>query len=81
MKHTEIHYYRRESDWGEFVCIKWNKYGSGQYALVWNGEMWEYNQGLSNELLIENACGTLPYATPKDRGIFLQLYNRSLSYP
>jgi len=57
-----------------FVCVKWNRAGTGQYATVWNGEGWEYDRSASYKLVQEVKAGKLSPMTPEDAKRFGDLY-------
>lgn len=57
-----------------FVCVKWNRAHTGQYATVWNGESWEYDRSQSYRLVQEVKAGKLSPMTPEDAKRFGDLY-------
>lgn len=57
-----------------FVCVKWNRAGTGQYATVWNGESWEYDRNKSYALVRDVKAGKLTAMTPEDAKRFGDLY-------
>ncbi|WPH58140.1 hypothetical protein SEA_ALONE_220 [Streptomyces phage Alone3] len=57
-----------------FVCVKWNRAGTGQYATVWNGESWEYDRSKSYALVRDVKAGKLTPMTPEDAKRFGDLY-------
>jgi hypothetical protein len=57
-----------------FVCVKWNRAGTGQYATVWNGESWEYDRNKSYALVRDVKAGKLTPMTPEDAKRFGDLY-------
>lgn len=57
-----------------FVCVKWNRAKTGQYATVWNGESWEYDGRESRKLVADVKAGKLSPMTPEDAKRFGDLY-------
>lgn len=57
-----------------FVCVKWNRAQTGQYATVWNGESWEYDRSKSYALVRDVKAGKLSLMTPEDAKRFGDLY-------
>lgn len=57
-----------------FVCVKWNRAGTGQYATVWNGETWEYDRNKSYRLVQDVKAGKLTPMRPEDAKRFGDLY-------
>ena len=57
-----------------FVCVKWNRAGTGQYATVWNGGTWEYDGRESRKLVADVKAGKLTLMTPDDAKRFGDLY-------
>ena len=64
------YYVRGES----FVCVKWNRAKTGQYATVWNGSEWEYDGRESRAIVAEVKAGKLTPMTPEDAKRFGDLY-------
>ncbi len=57
-----------------FVCVKWNRAGTGQYATVWDGSSWEYDGRESRKLVADVKAGKLSPMTPEDAKRFGDLY-------
>ncbi len=57
-----------------FVCVKWNRAGTGQYATVWDGDSWEYDGRESRKLVADVKAGKLSPMTPEDAKRFGDLY-------
>ncbi len=57
-----------------FVCVKWNRAKTGQYATVWNGESWDYDGRESRKLVADVKAGKLSPMTPEDAKRFGDLY-------
>lgn len=57
-----------------FVCVKWNRARTGQYATVWNGGTWEYDGRESRKLVADVKAGKLSLMTPEDAKRFGDLY-------
>jgi len=57
-----------------FVCVKWNRAGTGQYATVWDGGSWEYDGRESRKLVMDVTAGKLTAMTPEDAKRFGDLY-------
>lgn len=59
-----------------FVCVKWNRAKTGQYATVWDTESqsWEYDNSQSRKLMAEVKAGKLSRVTPEDAKRFGDLY-------
>lgn len=57
-----------------FVCVKWNRAGTGQYATVWDGSSWEYDSRESRKLVADVKAGKLNMMTPEDAKRFGDLY-------
>lgn len=64
------YYVRGES----FVCVKWNRAKTGQYATVWDGSSWEYDGRESRVIVNEVKAGKLAPMTPEDAKRFGDLY-------
>lgn len=64
------YYVRGES----FVCVKWNRAKTGQYATVWNGSEWEYDGRESRAIVGEVKANKLVRMTPEDAKRFGDLY-------
>lgn len=64
------YYVRGES----FVCVKWNRAKTGQYATVWNGSEWEYDGRESRAIVAEVKANKLAPMTPEDAKRFGDLY-------
>lgn len=64
------YYVRGES----FVCVKWNRAKTGQYATVWDGSSWEYDGRESRTIVQEVKAGKLAPMTPEDAKRFGDLY-------
>jgi hypothetical protein len=64
------YYIRGES----FVCVKWNRAKTGQYATIWNGTEWEWDGRLSRTIVNEIKAGKLAHMTPEDAKRFGDLY-------
>lgn len=59
-----------------FVCVKWNRAQTGQYALVWDGNSWEYDGSASRQIMADVRAGKLPKMTPEDAKRFGDLYGQ-----
>lgn len=59
-----------------FVCVKWNRAKTGQYATVWDTESqsWEYDGSQSRKLMVDVKAGKLSKVTPEDAKRFGDLY-------
>lgn len=57
-----------------FVCVKWNRAKTGQYATVWDGASWEYDGRESRKLVQDVKAGKLSPMTPEDAKRFGDLY-------
>ena len=57
-----------------FVCVKWNRAKTGQYATVWDGSGWEYDGRESRKLVADVKAGKLTLMTPDDAKRFGDLY-------
>lgn len=57
-----------------FVCVKWNRAGTGQYATMWDGGSWEYDGRESRKLVADVKAGKLSLMTPEDAKRFGDLY-------
>lgn len=57
-----------------FVCVKWNRAKTGQYATVWDGSGWEYDGSESRKLVADVKAGKLALMTPEDAKRFGDLY-------
>lgn len=57
-----------------FVCVKWNRAKTGQYATVWDGASWEYDGRESRKLVADVKAGKLSLMTPEDAKRFGDLY-------
>lgn len=57
-----------------FVCVKWNRAKTGQYATVWDGASWEYDGRESRKLVADVKAGKLSPMTPEDAKRFGDLY-------
>lgn len=57
-----------------FVCVKWNRAKTGQYATVWDGSSWEYDGRESRKLVADVKAGKLSPMTPEDAKRFGDLY-------
>jgi hypothetical protein len=57
-----------------FVCVKWNRAHTGQYATVWDGASWEYDGRESRKLVADVKAGKLSPMTPEDAKRFGDLY-------
>jgi hypothetical protein len=61
-----------------FVCVKWNRAKTGQYATVWDVDYWAYDSAQSRKLLAQVKRGELVKATPEDAARFGALYGRCI---
>lgn len=59
-----------------FVCVKWNRARTGQYATVWDGSSWEYDNKASRQIVADVKAGKLAHMTPEDAKRFGDLYGQ-----
>lgn len=57
-----------------FVCVKWNRAKTGQYATTWDGSGWEYDGRESRKIVADVKAGKLSLMTPEDAKRFGDLY-------
>ena len=63
-----------------FVCAKWNRAHTGQYATVWSHDAkeWEWDGKTSYKLMADIRAGKLSKVTPEDAARFGDLYGRCM---
>lgn len=59
-----------------FVCVKWNRAGTGQYATTWDGDSWHYDGRASYSIIRDVKAGKLAMMTPDDAKRFGDLYGQ-----
>lgn len=57
-----------------FVCVKWNRAQTGQYATTWDGDSWHYDSKASYAIVRDVKAGKLARMTPEDAKRFGDLY-------